>query len=316
MLEFEYARSALKNGLKLEAELGVNPFKFGMVGSTDAHTGLAAVEEDNFFGKTHRRSRVRERLTNMRSSRIRQPALRSWTGRQALGLRCGLGHRKTRARRSWTRCSAARPTPRPAAHGGALFRRLGLQAKTRDPRPGGRRIQQRRADGRRSHGRAGGKAPTFLVAALKDPIGANLDRYPDRQGLGGCEGQVAREDLRRAVSGGRSIGAVADGKVAGRQHCRCRERHLDQHHRRTGIDRGLERSGFRPKLRAFYYGRVIEIPTPRWTAYDAKRFGMKRRRESDDDDRARLYLADLVHALTWVFGTISLAWQHRLGGRL
>ena len=51
MLEFEYARSALKNGLKLEAELGVNPFKFGMVGSTDAHTGLSAVEEDNFFGK-------------------------------------------------------------------------------------------------------------------------------------------------------------------------------------------------------------------------------------------------------------------------
>jgi hypothetical protein len=52
MLEFEYARSALKNGLKMEAELGVNPYKFGMVGSTDAHTALAAVEEDNFMGKT------------------------------------------------------------------------------------------------------------------------------------------------------------------------------------------------------------------------------------------------------------------------
>jgi hypothetical protein len=51
MLEFEYARAALKNGLKLEAKLGVNPYKFGMVGSTDAHTALAAVEEDNFFGK-------------------------------------------------------------------------------------------------------------------------------------------------------------------------------------------------------------------------------------------------------------------------
>src|SRR5687768_8828622 len=52
MLEFEYARAALKNGLKLEAELGTNPYKFGQVGSTDAHTGLTAVEEDNFFGKT------------------------------------------------------------------------------------------------------------------------------------------------------------------------------------------------------------------------------------------------------------------------
>ena len=52
MLEFEYARSAYKNGLKLEQELGTNPYKFGLIGSSDAHTGLAAMEEDNFFGKT------------------------------------------------------------------------------------------------------------------------------------------------------------------------------------------------------------------------------------------------------------------------
>ncbi len=51
MLEFEYTRSALKNGLKLEAKLGVNPYKFGLVGSTDAHTGLATADEDNFYGK-------------------------------------------------------------------------------------------------------------------------------------------------------------------------------------------------------------------------------------------------------------------------
>ena len=59
MLEFEYARSALRNGLKLEQELGVNPYKFGMIGSTDAHTGLAAVDEDNFWGKTSAPNRVR-----------------------------------------------------------------------------------------------------------------------------------------------------------------------------------------------------------------------------------------------------------------
>jgi hypothetical protein len=51
MLRWEYAREALKTGLMLEKELGVNPFKFGMIGSTDAHTALSAVEEDNFFGK-------------------------------------------------------------------------------------------------------------------------------------------------------------------------------------------------------------------------------------------------------------------------
>jgi hypothetical protein len=51
MLEFEYARSALKNGLKLEKEIGVNPYKFGMIGSTDTHTALATADQDNFFGK-------------------------------------------------------------------------------------------------------------------------------------------------------------------------------------------------------------------------------------------------------------------------
>ncbi len=52
MLEYEYARSALKNGLKLGQELGTNPYHFGMIGSTDSHTGLATADQDNFFGKT------------------------------------------------------------------------------------------------------------------------------------------------------------------------------------------------------------------------------------------------------------------------
>ena len=64
MLEFEYGRSALRNGLKMEAELGVNPYKFGLVGSTDAHTGLAAVEEENFFGKTSSSEPSADRATH------------------------------------------------------------------------------------------------------------------------------------------------------------------------------------------------------------------------------------------------------------
>jgi len=63
MLEFEYARSAYKNGLKLEQLLGVNPYKFGLVAGSDAHTGLTAMEEDNFFGKTTPQEPSPERLT-------------------------------------------------------------------------------------------------------------------------------------------------------------------------------------------------------------------------------------------------------------
>nr|WP_244500376.1 DUF3604 domain-containing protein [Methyloceanibacter methanicus] len=51
MIEYEYARQALKRGLKLEAEFGTNPFKFGLIGSTDDHTGISSAEENNFFGK-------------------------------------------------------------------------------------------------------------------------------------------------------------------------------------------------------------------------------------------------------------------------
>lgn len=51
MLQFEYARNALGLGIQLEKKLGKNPYKFGFVGSTDSHTGLATAQEDNFFGK-------------------------------------------------------------------------------------------------------------------------------------------------------------------------------------------------------------------------------------------------------------------------
>jgi hypothetical protein len=51
MLPREYAREALKRGLDYEEKLGANPFKFGVIGSTDAHTALSTAEEDNYFGK-------------------------------------------------------------------------------------------------------------------------------------------------------------------------------------------------------------------------------------------------------------------------
>ena len=110
MLEAEYARAALRNGLMLEAELGVNPYKFGVIGSTDAHTGLAAVEEDNFFGKTSS-SEPSADLPRIRSSRrIRRPL---WAGNKPLPATLQSGRPRTRAKRSSTRWSAARLTPPP-----------------------------------------------------------------------------------------------------------------------------------------------------------------------------------------------------------
>jgi hypothetical protein len=79
MLQYEYAREAFKNGLVLEAKLGVNPYKFGLIGSSDAHTGLSAMEEENFFGKTAPQEPSPERMTKV--FRILRLAWPGWIGR-------------------------------------------------------------------------------------------------------------------------------------------------------------------------------------------------------------------------------------------
>jgi hypothetical protein len=109
MLEFEYARSALKNGLKLEQQLGVNPYKFGMIGSTDAHTGLTAVEEENFFGKA---SNAEPSAGHIHSSRTRT----GWSspGKPPPPATPRCGPRRTPAKRCSTPWSAARLMPPPA----------------------------------------------------------------------------------------------------------------------------------------------------------------------------------------------------------
>ena len=119
-----------------------------------------------------------------------------------------------------------------------------------------------------------GKAPTFLVAALKDPIGANLDRYPGHQGLARRQGEVHEKVYDVAWSRRPQTGA--DGKLPPVGNT------VDVANATwtntigaTELIAVWSDPEFDPAQRAFYYGRVIEIPTPRWTAYDAKYFGIK-----------------------------------------
>ena len=118
-----------------------------------------------------------------------------------------------------------------------------------------------------------GKAPTFLVAALKDPIGANLDRYQIVKGWLDAEGDVQEQVYDVAWSGDRKPGA--DGKVPPVGDT------VDVANATWTNTIGAPEliavwtdPDFDPAQRAFYYGRVLEIPTPRWTAYDAKYFGV------------------------------------------
>ncbi|TIR30787.1 MAG: DUF3604 domain-containing protein, partial [Mesorhizobium sp.] len=120
-----------------------------------------------------------------------------------------------------------------------------------------------------------GKKPTFLVAALKDPLGANLDRYQIVKGWLEADGKLNEKVYDVAWSGDRkpdagtgklpSVGDTVDAANAGWTNTIGSPE----------LSAVWEDPDFDASQPAFYYGRVIEIPTPRWTAYDAKRFGVK-----------------------------------------
>jgi hypothetical protein len=274
MLEFEYARSALKNGLKLEKDLGTNPYKFGLIGSTDAHTGLAAVEEENFFGKAS--------STEPSATRIEHPFIKgkgvsimTWET-VASGYAAVWATENTRAAifdAMARRETYATTGPRMVVRFFGGFDFDPSDANSRSPAFAGyRKGVPMGGDLSKA---PQGKAPTFLVAALKDPIGANLDRYQIIKGWMDAKGNLNEKIYDVAVSGGRKIDASGRCKAPVGST-------VDVAHATWTNTIGAPEliavwkdPDFDPKQPAFYYGRVIEIPTPRWTAYDAAFYGVK-----------------------------------------
>jgi hypothetical protein len=276
MLEFEYARSAFKNGLKLEQTLGVNPYKFGLVGSSDAHTGLAAMEEDNFFGKTTPQEPSPHRMMKPFFENAQSGVqVMDWEV-SASGYAAVWAKENTRAS-LWDAMQRketyATTGPRMIVR---FFGGWDFDAKDADNRlpaqigymkgvPMGGDLAQA----------SQGKMPTFLVAALKDPLGANLDRYQIVKGWLDKNGDPQEKVYDVAWSGNRkpdpktgkvpSIGGTVDIENAAWTNT-IGAPELIAVWKDPDFDAGQC---------AFYYGRVIEIPTPRWTAYDAKRFGVK-----------------------------------------
>jgi hypothetical protein len=276
MLEFEYARSALMNGLKLEQQLGANPYKFGLIGSSDAHTGLAAMEEDNFFGKTTPQEPSPERLT---ATFMNNPK----TGVKIMDWEVGAsGYAAVWARENtreaiWDamerRETYATTGPRMVVR---FFGGFDFEAKdAHDRMPANVGYSKGVPMGGDLHQAPAGKVPTFLAAALKDPIGANLDRIQIVKGWLDANGELHEKVYDVVWSGDRapdpktgklpSVGSTVDVESATWTNS-------------IGAPELItvwKDPAFDPAQRAFYYARVLEIPTPRWTAYDAKRFGNK-----------------------------------------
>ncbi len=288
----DYARSGLKRGLEIANLVGVNPFRFGLIGSTDSHTGLATADENNFFGKFAYSEPAADRWRpwtpgakrfgweyvasglaavwatgNTREAifdaMLRREVYATTGPRIRLRLFGGWGFQDDDLDGDLAATGYGKGVPMggeltgapagirhrfPAAHADALATTVG--------------------DG---CGQTGG-APRFLVAAAKDPHSGNLDRIQIVKGWLDRDGDarervfdVAWSDGRKPGAGGRlpAVGNTVDvpratwtDSIGSAQLAACWA--------------DPEFDADRP---SFYYARVIEIPTPRWTAYDAKTYG-------------------------------------------
>ena len=270
MLEHEYARSVLKLGLRFESELGANPYKFGLIGSTDGHNSFSTPEEDNYWGKFPDSQPGVGRLSSRMASQL-------WLNWQtvASGYAAVWAHDNTRE----DIFAALKRREVYATTGSRILVRLFAGWEYPDDLP-------HRPDAVRLAYQGGvpmggdlsaamdDTAPRVYVAASKDPIGANLDRIQIVKGWLAADGSLAEQIYDVAWSGDRQIDPQsgklpAVGSTVDVEHATYLNTIGAAHLAALWID-----PDFDPSERAFYYARVIEIPRPRWTTYDAVRFGV------------------------------------------
>jgi hypothetical protein len=271
MLAGEYAREALKRGMELEAQFGTNPYQFGMIGSTDSHTSLAAVQEDNFFGKHSGAEPGPERMTHP-FMQTEAGTIMGWQ-QVSSGLAGVWASENTREaifdameRKETFATTGSRMRVR--LFGGWDF--TGDDLDNRQPAFAGYNKGVPMGSDLPAEQKAA--APSFMVFAIRDPIGANLDRIQIIKGwYDGKELQekvynVAWSDDRKADRKGKlpAVGNtvnVADASWTNTIGS-------------SELGTVWTDPDFDPDHRAFYYARVLEIPTPRWSTYDAFRFGV------------------------------------------
>ena len=272
MLEHEYARKAMLNGLLLGERLGTNPYKFGLIGSTDSHTALSAVEEDNFFGKA----------TNAEPSptRMTHPFTRTENGvfegyeLVASGYTAVWAEANTReaiwdAMERKEVYATTGPRIMVRLFGGWDFTPDDLNSR----QPAFRGYEKGVPMGGDLRARSGDAAPTFMVYALRDAIGANLDRIQIVKGWLDAEGNTHEHVYDVAWSGDREPDANGTLPAVGNT--------VDIENANWLNTIGAAELAtvwtdpdFDPAQPAFYYARILEIPTPRWVVYDAFRFGV------------------------------------------
>ena len=293
MLAGEYAREALKNGLALEAKLGTNPYKFGLHGATDAHTSLSTTEENNFFGKHAGYEPRPGRLTHP-FKKTKNGEIFSWQ-QVASGLTGVWAQENTREsiydaihRKEVYATTGSRMLVR--FFGGWEYTEKDI--RSREPAFAGY------AKGVPMGGdltkAPKGKRPNFMVYALRDPIGANLDRVQIVKGWLDAEGKTHEKVYDVVWSGDRKpskgklppVGNSVDIPSASWTNTIGA----------SELATVWTDPDFDPKERAFYYARVLEIPTPPWYLYDVFRFGVPMPKDAPTSQQDRAYTSPIWYA--------------------
>ena len=263
----EYARSALKRGLVAESTLGANPYRMGLIGSTDTHIAVSSAEENNYFGNVPPMEPSENRITL-------EVIGFKFASFSASGYAAVWAHENTRAsifdamrRREVYATTGPRMTVR-------FFGGWGL--KTTDTvRPDLAKFAYNKGVpmGGILHRAQESNAPGFIVSAVRDPIGANLDRIQVIKGWVDAEGTAHERVYDAALSDERVIDSETGSSPSVGSTV-----NIEQATYTNDIGDGellafWEDPDFDPSEPAFYYARVLEIPTPRWTTYDAVRYG-------------------------------------------
>jgi hypothetical protein len=277
MLPHEYAREALKRGLAHEAALGVNPWKFGMIGSTDAHTSLSTTLEDNFFGKVAALEPTADpiRFNEVIAGTGGPPEAAQYAWQTSASGLAAVWARENTREALWDAMARKEVY---ATTGTRILLRLfaGYDFTAED---------LVRSDFARHGYEAGvpmggdlaaapeGAAPRFLIRAMRDAEGANLDRIQIVKGWMNPDGTLGERVFDVSWSGDRKPDASGNLPAVG-STVNVAEASYTNAIGAPALQAFWQDPEFDPAAPAFYYVRVLEIPTPRWTTYDAKAFGV------------------------------------------
>jgi hypothetical protein len=299
MLPHEYARSALMLGLEQAEKLGANPFKFGMLGATDSHTSLATSREENFFGKfAGAEPGTEARFDDLVTQDLRENADGSlnvyhWES-LASGL-AGVWARENTREAIWDAMARKEVY---ATTGTRMLVRVFAgwdfkpdEVHRPDFAPQG--YQRGVPMGGDLRAAPEGTNPKFMIRAMRDVDGANLDRIQIIKGWVDADGKSHERIFDVAVSDGREIDKDGRCKIPVGDTVDV----PDASYTNTIGDALLggywEDPTFDPKQRAFYYVRVLEIPTPSWIAYDEKIYGKQAPKEALRKQQERAYTSPI-----------------------